>query len=116
MSLRKRDFQLFMKRLRKKYSDDRIRFYACGEYGSETFRPHYHAILFGLHLDDLELYKSKDSYKYFTSPGLQRVWSVLELGKDGITPLAPPKTCEKQEKIRKNCRFSAPKITLVDLW
>ena len=116
MSLRKRDFQLFMKRLRKKYSDDRIRFYAAGEYGTTTQRPHYHAILFGLHLDDLQVYKSKDSFKYFTSPGLQRVWSVVESSKDSITPLAPLKTCEKQEKIRKNCRFSVLKITLVDLW
>ena len=90
MSLRKRDFQLFMKRLRKKYSDDRIRFYAAGEYGTTTQRPHYHAILFGLHLDDLQVYKSKDSFKYFTSPGLQRVWSVVESSKDSITPLAQP--------------------------
>ena len=92
MSLRKRDFQLFMKRLRKKYSDDRIRFYAAGEYGTTTQRPHYHAILFGLHLDDLQVYKSKDSYKYFTSPGLQRVWSVVESSKGSITPLASQKT------------------------
>jgi len=43
--LDKRDLQLFFKRLRKAgYS---LRYYAVGEYGSKTFRPHYHAILFG---------------------------------------------------------------------
>lgn len=26
----------------------KIRFYACGEYGTETYRPHYHAIMFNL--------------------------------------------------------------------
>lgn len=50
-TLVKRDLQLFMKRLRKthhKYSDDKLVYYACGEYGEQTFRPHYHMILFNL--------------------------------------------------------------------
>ena len=53
LTLQKRDFQLLMKRIRKKFENDKIRFFMSGEYGSQTFRPHYHAILFGLHLDDL---------------------------------------------------------------
>ncbi len=43
------DFQRFMKRFRKnlnKYSDEKIRYYACGEYGPRTFRPHFHMLLF----------------------------------------------------------------------
>src|SRR3954449_8205389 len=40
-SLSKRDFQLFMKRLRKSQSNP-LRFFACGEYGETTHRPHYH--------------------------------------------------------------------------
>ena len=50
-SLCKRDFQLFMKRLRKKHakeSTQKLVYYACGEYGSQTYRPHYHAIMFNL--------------------------------------------------------------------
>lgn len=47
-TLCKRDFQLFMKRLRKELYPVSIRFFACGEYGSKTHRPHYHAILFGV--------------------------------------------------------------------
>lgn len=46
--LRKRDLQLFMKRLRKhlsKFTDERIRYYAVGEYGPVHFRPHYHLLL-----------------------------------------------------------------------
>lgn len=75
-SLRKRDFQLFMKRLRKRFGEG-IRFFAAGEYGSETFRPHYHAIIFGLDLDDLTIYKrSSIGYNYFNSKKLQDVWSV----------------------------------------
>jgi len=47
MTLSKRDFQLFMKRLRK-LSDNKLRYYAVGEYGTINWRPHYHVILFNL--------------------------------------------------------------------
>lgn len=52
-SLKKRDYQLFMKRLRKaqskKYPQSTpIKFYAVGEYGTTKFRPHYHVIMFNL--------------------------------------------------------------------
>ena len=74
MSLVKRDFQLFMKRLRKKFGEG-IRFFAAGEYGSQTFRPHYHAIIFGLELHDLVPYKrSAQGFQYFNSASLQEVW------------------------------------------
>lgn len=45
-TLCKRDLQLFFKRLRKRIGP--FRYYACGEYGENTQRPHYHAILFGV--------------------------------------------------------------------
>lgn len=76
LTLRKRDFQLFMKRLRFAFPNDRIRFFAAGEYGDNTWRPHFHAILFGLHLDDLvPSGKSPEGFQYFYSPSLQRCWS-----------------------------------------
>lgn len=46
MTLRKSDFQNFMKRLRKLCPGSNIKYYAAGEYGSKTNRPHYHAIIF----------------------------------------------------------------------
>lgn len=45
-SVSKRDLQLFFKRLRKDNAQG-IRYFAVGEYGSNTHRPHYHAIIFG---------------------------------------------------------------------
>lgn len=81
LTLQKRDFQLFMKRLRRHFENDKIRFFMSGEYGSQTFRPHYHAILFGLHLDDLLLYKqSPQGFAYYNSPSLQKCWSDPETG------------------------------------
>lgn len=50
--LDKRHVQLFFKRLRKEYPDNHIRYFLCGEYGTHTFRPHYHAIIFNLPLDN----------------------------------------------------------------
>lgn len=77
LTLCKRDCQLFMKRLRRSFSADNIRFFMSGEYGSTTFRPHYHAIVFGLHLNDLNPYKrSPQGYQYYTSEALQKVWSI----------------------------------------
>ncbi len=51
-SLYPRDLTLFLKRLRKSLGDRKIKYYACGEYGSNTYRPHYHLIIFGLDFTD----------------------------------------------------------------
>lgn len=47
-TLVKRDLQNFMKRLRKALSPCKVRFFACGEYGEQYARPHYHIIGFGV--------------------------------------------------------------------
>lgn len=49
-----KDLQDFFKRLRAKVSPVAVRYYAVGEYGDETWRPHYHAALFGLGPEDIE--------------------------------------------------------------
>lgn len=50
MGLSKRDLQLFFKRLRKRQPGVRLKYYAAGEYGGKTNRPHYHVILFNASL------------------------------------------------------------------
>lgn len=72
-SLNKKHFQDFMKRLRKKFADRRIRYYQCGEYG-ELGRPHYHAIVFGLDFQDKELFSQKEGNYLYTSKVLSDVW------------------------------------------
>lgn len=51
MTLRKRDWQLFMKRLRK-LETNKLKYYAVGEYGDKNKRPHFHAILFNVSDND----------------------------------------------------------------
>lgn len=77
-TLHYRDFQLFMKRLRK-FLDKPVRFMVCGEYGTHTFRPHYHAIIFGVSLDD---FKGIQMYSHnshgdilYTCDDLERIWN-----------------------------------------
>lgn len=49
-----RDFQLYLKKLRQAlpYS---FRFYVAGEYGTQSQRPHYHCVFFGINPDDYPL-------------------------------------------------------------
>lgn len=77
LTLNKKHVQQFMKDLRKKFNTDRIRFYAAGEYGETTARPHYHLILFGIHLPDASLVpcgRSETGQRYYTCPLIENIW------------------------------------------
>ena len=68
-----RDWQLFMKKLRKRYGNG-IRFFHCGEYGENGGRPHYHALLFNFDFKDKELWKIENDYRYYISQELNTLW------------------------------------------
>ncbi len=80
VTLRKKDHQDFMKRLRKHYKNQKIRFFLCGEYGEERGRPHYHIILFNLKVEDMKPYKiskcewSKEKNMLFKSKTMDKLW------------------------------------------
>ena len=73
-SLRKPDFQKFMKRLRKEFPGRNIRYYHCGEYGSELQRPHHHACLFNFDFPDKTLWTIRDNTRLYRSRTLERLW------------------------------------------
>jgi hypothetical protein len=75
-SLTKRDWQLFNKRLREHFAPKKIRFYMCGEYGSQFGRPHYHAILFGHDFPDKKHWRNADGgQKCYRSATLEKLWT-----------------------------------------
>lgn len=72
-SLRYRDVQLFLKRLRKAVPT-RIRFFCVGEYGSLLSRPHYHLCLFNAELADRKPLSLNS--RSFTSRTLESAWGL----------------------------------------
>lgn len=72
-SLKYRDFQLFMKRLRQAIAPVKVRFFMCGEYGANLGRPHFHACIFGYGFPDKRLFK-RGKFPLFRSPLLERLW------------------------------------------
>jgi hypothetical protein len=74
-SLHVEHFQLFMKRLRKKFGSG-IRFFHCGEYGDQFSRPHYHALIFNFDFPDKQPFKKNhDGTILYTSQLLADLWS-----------------------------------------
>jgi len=60
-NLDKEVYPAFMKRLRKNL-DTKLKYYAVGEYGTLTQRPHYHAIVFNLHKEHFEQIQNSWNY------------------------------------------------------
>lgn len=78
-SLDVKHLQNFMKRLRQEVKPVKIRFFACGEYGDEkkTARPHYHLILFNLHLPVEGLHwlkQTKQGNDLYSSDLIAKCW------------------------------------------
>lgn len=75
-SLNYSHFQKFMKRLRKWHGGN-VRYYMCGEYGETTWRPHFHACLFGVYFGDRKVFKTGGSgHTLYTSDQLSKLWSA----------------------------------------
>lgn len=91
-SLDKRHWQLFAKRVRKNLGP--FRFLHVGEYGPKTFRPHYHALMFGCarghpprrFFDDRVLWKVQNGSPLFVSKELEELWGLGQCSIGEVTP------------------------------
>lgn len=75
--LKKKHLQKFLKDLRSyydyHYNLKDIRFFACGEYGGQTLRPHFHIILMNCPIADLKVFQ-KGKNPLFTSNIINSIW------------------------------------------
>lgn len=86
-TLVKSDLQKFWKRLRKHFKKRKIKYFACGEYGDNTMRPHYHAIVFGFPISDLVLWRNDlDVGATYTSALLDSIWKLGRVIIGAVTP------------------------------
>lgn len=91
-SLRRRDVELFMKRLRDylhRHYGVRVRGYLVGEYGERSSRPHYHALLWGFDFghDRVPAGKSQGGHPMWSSKLLDELWThgfcrINEMGQE----------------------------------
>lgn len=73
-SISKKHMQKFLKRLRQRFSDRKIRYFYCGEYGEQFGRPHYHLCLFNFDFPDKELSHVSKGFRYYTSNICSSLW------------------------------------------
>lgn len=75
-SVHKRVLSDFIRRTRRSLSFP-IRFFGVGEYGELSFRPHYHALLFGVHFADAVCIRPKTDLRpaLYRSPALEKLWT-----------------------------------------
>lgn len=80
--LQYRDFQLFMKSLRKTQNEP-IGYFVTGEYGDLRKRPHWHAILFNYAPPDMAYKRTNHGGDYiYSSISLEKIWGkgMAEIG------------------------------------
>lgn len=105
-SLVKKDYQNFMKRLRRKLG--KVRYYMCGEYGEQCGkcgnnkgwhednphqctwlprigRPHFHACLFGHDFQDKELIGTPNGIPLYKSEILKNIWQKGHVAVGSVT-------------------------------
>ena len=71
----KTEFQKFIKKLRK-FLKRPIRYMVSHEYGTNTFRPHHHAIIFGYNPKNQKFLKNtKKGEKLYTSNEMEKLWT-----------------------------------------
>jgi hypothetical protein len=89
-NLCKRDWQLFIDRLRKHYRYNfdvpNVRYFGCGEYGGQTKRPHYHAILFGIDFPDKQPFSERNGIVAYRSELLSQLWGNGNIDLSDATP------------------------------
>lgn len=87
MTLRKQDVQAFMKKLRKLNQGRTLKYYACGEYGGKTKRPHYHIILYNADPETIEKAWTKGEFHIGTLTPASCGYTLKYISKPSRVPM-----------------------------
>jgi len=82
-SLDYQDLVKFWKRLRK--STGSLKYYAVGEYGDKTQRPHYHAAIFGHDFVEGRIVMRGGDKPLWTHPELEKAWGLGQVSVGALT-------------------------------
>lgn len=85
MDLNKVHLQNFFRYLRR--DGQKIKYYACGEYGTTTMRPHYHIILFNTTPEMVERHWSHGHVHFGSVTGASIGYCLKYMAKPGKIPL-----------------------------
>lgn len=108
MSLREKDVQDFLKRLREHIGYKIFSYFYCGEMGPRTHRPHYHLLIMGWKPNDLiQCGISKTDNPMYDSPTLAKIWgkgfvNIQEMNYK--TACYTTRYCQKKAGIKKTKR------------
>lgn len=67
----------FIKKIRNKFRNSKIRYFYCGEYGEQNQRPHYHMLLYGLPMDLSQNYGyhiDENNKEHWKNPLIDELW------------------------------------------
>lgn len=82
-SLRYDDLEKFWKRLRKQIGA--LRYYAVGEYGDRTLRPHYHACIFGHDFTEGSIITRNEPHRLWVNLELTKIWGLGDVQIGALT-------------------------------
>lgn len=75
-----------------------LRYFACGEYGEQFARPHYHALVFNWKPADLESRTRMDGERVFSSASTVKCWGHGNVQVDAFSPAAAAYVCNYVRK------------------
>lgn len=118
-SLNYEHLQLFWKRLRKHLNKKRIRYYAVGEYGDKSNRPHYHACIFGHAFTHQRTILRTEPYLLWTHGDLELAWGYGHVSVGALTTQTASYTAsyvlKQQARGKRYCRIEEETGELVAL-